>query len=46
MTDIEELMSKIEQVEEKPIKNYREFSVKSKLAYENKNITGYTGACR
>ena len=31
MTDIEELMSKIEQVEEKPIKNYREFSVKSKM---------------
>jgi len=31
MSDIEELMSKIEQVEEKPIKNYREFSVKSKI---------------
>ena len=31
MTDIEELMSKIEQVEEKPIKNYKEFSVKSKM---------------
>ena len=31
MSDIEELMSKIEQVEEKPIKNYREFSVKSKM---------------
>ena len=31
MTDIEELMSKIEQVEEKPIRNYREFSVKSKM---------------
>lgn len=31
MTDIEELMSKIEQVEVKPIKNYREFSVKSKM---------------
>ena len=31
MTDIEELISKIEQVEEKPIKNYREFSVKSKM---------------
>ena len=31
MTDIEDLISKIEQVEEKPIKNYREFSVKSKM---------------
>lgn len=31
MTDIEELMSKIEQVEVKPIKNYREFSIKSKM---------------
>ena len=31
MTDIEELMSKIEQVKEKSIKNYREFSVKSKM---------------
>lgn len=31
MTDIEDLISKIEQVEVKPIKNYREFSVKSKM---------------
>ena len=31
MSDIEDLISKIEQVEVKPIKNYREFSVKSKM---------------